>query len=182
MAIVVGIAGGTASGKSTICKKLEERISDKKVRLFHIDDYYKEKKPSITAPFTGKVYEDHNHPDAIDFDKFDLDLVAGMNSDYDVIIVEGLMTLSREEIRTKLDYKVFVDCKADERIVRRLRRNMEWGLSFDEIASVYLDAVRHRHEEFVEQSRWYADIVLNGSTPSEAGFNSIVLWINSAVK
>ena len=80
------------------------------------------------------------------------------------------MTLQHEPLRERLHLRVFVDAPADERIVRRLRRNMaERGLSFEEIAAYYLQAVRFRHEEFVEPTRWFADVIVNGVTlPDEA--------------
>jgi len=72
------------------------------------------------------------------------------------------MTLQDEEVRSRLDLKIFLDVQADERIVRRLKRNLDRGMPFEDIARFYLDSVRHRHHEFVEPSRWHADIVLNG--------------------
>ncbi len=179
--LIIGIAGGSASGKTTVCTRFEEKLNAFKLKTFHIDEYYKDEKPFITAPITRIVYEDHNHPDAIDFCKFDADLLLATEEDFDIVIVEGLMALSRDEIREKLDYKIFVDCQADERIVRRLKRNMVWGLGFDEISSVYLDAVRYRHNEFVEPSKWHSDIIFNGSMMSKKAIDSVVKWIESQI-
>jgi uridine kinase len=89
------------------------------------------------------------------------------------------LVLWDEEILSMLDLKLYVDCRPDERIVRRLRRNMTWGLSFDEIASVYLDMVRYRHDEYVEPTKWRADFILNGSKPSELADAGIVELIKS---
>lgn len=80
-----------------------------------------------------------------------------------MLIVEGLLTLWDCGLYEQLDLRLFVDCRADERIVRRLKRNMQWGYTFDEIADVYLDLVRTRHDMYVEPSRWKADLVINGS-------------------
>lgn len=85
------------------------------------------------------------------------------------------------EIYEALNLRLFVECKADERIVRRLKRNMQWGLSFDEIANVYLDMVRYRHEEYVEPSKWRADFMLNGSNPSQTVLEIISTYIRSTI-
>ena len=176
--ITIGIAGGSASGKSTISEILSKRLQDVSVKLIHMDKYFKKVRPMIVAPYTGKTYEDHNHPDVIDFDTLIKDYQAS-HGKYDVIIIEGLFTLHHDEIRSFLDLKIFIDCQADERIIRRIKRNLAWGLSFDEITDVYLDAVRHRHQTYVEPSRWHADMVLNGSTPSDVGYEIITNWIQA---
>jgi len=98
-----------------------------------------------------------------------------------VIIVEGLLTLYHAPLRRLLDLAIYVDTPADERIVRRLRRNMARGLAFDDVARFYLDSVRFRHDEFVEPSRWHADIVLNGAYPSERGLAVVTEWIRRRI-
>jgi uridine kinase len=167
---IVGIAGGSASGKSTFCDALEASLSGLKVKAVHMDSYFKtaEERPYSEAPVTGNMYVDDNHPLTMDLPGLDKDLTGLMESNlYDVILVEGLLTLWDKNIYNKLDLKLFVECRPDERIIRRLKRNMQWGLSFDEIAGVYLDLVRYRHDEYVEPSKWRADFILNGSRPSE---------------
>lgn len=179
--LVVGIAGGSASGKSTICSYIEEHLKDIKIASIHVDDYYKDIRPNIIAPITEAVYEDFNHPDSINFENLLDDLNDLKKQDFQVILIEGLMVLYKYEIRCKLDLKIFVDCQSDERLVRRIKRNLEWGESFDEITSVYLDAVRYRYNEFVEPSRWHADIILNGSKCPEKGIQVIIQWIRETV-
>lgn len=100
-------------------------------------------------PITENMYVDDNNPEIINFSKLHLDLNTTLNSDNDLVIMEGLLVLWDEEICSKLDLKLFVDCRPDERIVRRLRRNMSWGLTFDEITNVYLDLVKHLKESIV---------------------------------
>ena len=168
--IIVGIAGGSASGKTTFCNGLEASLSCLRVAVIHMDTYFKpeEERPYSQAPVTGNMYVDDNHPLTMDLPGLNKDLTGMMESQqYDVILVEGLLTLWDQEIYNKLDLKLFVECRADERIVRRLKRNMQWGLSFDQIADVYLDLVRYRHDEYVEPSKWRADFILNGSNPSD---------------
>ena len=183
---IIGITGGSASGKTTFCNNLKSKLDNLSVLDIHMDSYFlsPEKRQNIEAPITKITYRDDNHPSSFDLIKLKNDLndyiISGK---FQVIIIEGLLTLWDEDIINMLDLKLFIDCQADERIVRRLRRNMkERGLSFDEIANVYLDAVRYRHNEFVEPTKWRADFILNGSNPSLKALEIIVQYINSLNK
>ena len=175
---VVGIAGGSASGKSTFSDTLKKALDKLNVFVMHMDSYFKpvnaRSQPYVEAPISGIMYADDNDPLNIDLPRFAADLERIAESgEHDAIITEGLFTLWDKNIYSQLDLKLFIDCKPDERIVRRLRRNMAWGLSFDEISNVYLDMVRFRHEEYVEPSKWRADIILNGSHSSERALKMI---------
>lgn len=172
---VIGIAGGSASGKTTLSKILEERFENKSIKVFHMDQYFKvfDDRPRAKAPIVGKVYRDDNHPNTVKFDELHTDFLESLNTDVDMVLIEGLLVLWDNIIFEKLDLKLFIDCRQDERIVRRLRRNMQNGQTFDEIASVYLDMVRYRHDEYVEPTRWKADLILNGSILSERAIEAI---------
>jgi len=174
-AFVIGIAGGSASGKSTFCEQLENALVGHSITIFHMDHYFKPKdmRPYVSAPITQKMYMDDNHPTTVDLTQLKKDLSTAI-SDAEIIIVEGLLTLYDDEICQQLDLKLFIECRADERIVRRLKRNMERGLTFDEISNVYLDMVRYRHDEYVEPSKWKADLILNGSMFSAKALEIIV--------
>ncbi len=166
---VVGISGGTASGKSTLARWLEGELGDLRVKVFHMDEYFKPDsvRPKAASPVTGNVYYDDNCPETIYADKLREDLSQAIEEDFQLVLVEGLFALWYDWLYEQLDLKVFIDCQADERIVRRLRRNMaERGLSFEEIAGVYLDMVRYRHQQYIEPTKWRADLILNGSSPS----------------
>ena len=180
----IGIAGGSASGKSTFCGLLEKALCGYRLTTFHMDHYFKPEqlRPHVKAPIADQVYMDDNHPETIDLPRLrdDLSDIIKKNQT-DIVIVEGLLTLADDEICRMLDLKLFIDCRADERIVRRLKRNMEWGLTFDQIANVYLDMVRYRHDEYVEPSKWKADLILNGSAPSETALKIIAEAVNAAV-
>ena len=159
---VIGIAGGTCSGKSTLSGKLAEYFGER-CRVIHMDAYFR--RPSITtiAPITGIEYVEHNHPDALYLDRLYEDFHDAIeNGSEDILIIEGLFALHLPEIREKLDLKIFVDLASDERLVRRIRRFTANGQTFDEVTSRYIDTVRFRHDEFVEPSRWHADMVVNG--------------------
>lgn len=182
-AYVVGIAGGSASGKSTFSALLEkELLHTLTTKTFHMDHYFKpkEQRPFSEAPITGKMYTDDNHPETMDLARLKQDVFAVLENQFDVIVIEGLLTLWDKEIYEACNLKLFVDCKADERIVRRLRRNMTWGLDFDQISDVYLDMVRHRHDEYVEPTKWRADLILNGSAPSDHALAAIVHYIRAS--
>lgn len=164
---IIGISGGTASGKSTVAKKLAELFeseSGKKVKIIQLDWHYKKKedRPYLPSHISGEYYVDDNSPDSIDWESFNKAFAEAVNDTNDIIIVEGLFVLSDDYIKTRLDLKVFVDCRADERIVRRLKRNMGWGMAFEDVSSVYLDMVRFRHDQYVEPYKWTADIIVNG--------------------
>lgn len=180
--MIVGIAGGSASGKTTFSKRLAEMLCEESVLEIHMDAYFKEPKdrPTAIAPVTGKPYRDDNHPMSFELSRLKQNLKeAAESGKYQVIVVEGLLTLWDQEIYDQLDLRLFVDCQADERIVRRLKRNMTWGLTYDEIADVYLDMVRYRHNEYVEPGKWRADFILNGSFFSEKALEALVLYIRS---
>jgi len=183
---IVGIAGGTASGKTTLGANLEKALAGYRILVIHMDSYFKPDKdiPRAKAFVTQKIYADHNHPETMDLKKLNSDLenIIEKNQRFDIVIVEGLLTLWDDDICGKLDLKIFVDCKADERIVRRLKRNMQWGLSFDEITDVYLDMVRYRHEEYAEPSKWRADIIINGSNPTDVSLDVLAAYIKERVK
>lgn len=181
---LVGIAGGTASGKSTLSQQLEQLLADLNPRVFHMDSYFKpaDVRPKAAAPITGKVYLDDNCPETIFHEKLREDLAQAVREDLDVILIEGLYALWYDWLYEQLDLKLFIDCQADERIVRRLKRNMsQRGLSFDEIAEVYLDMVRYRHEQYIEPTKWRADLILNGSNPSPLTVKMLVSFIRANI-
>lgn len=159
---VIGIAGGTCSGKSTLAEKLKDRFGEY-CTLIHMDSYYRRPFGTTVAPVSGKVYVEHNHPSALELDRMYGDVDTAVKSGAGVVIVEGLFALEQERLRNMCDLKIFVDLDSDERLVRRIRRFTEFGQSFDEITDRYVDTVRFRHAELVEPSRWHADMVVNGN-------------------
>lgn len=172
------IAGGSASGKSTIAHELGKRLSPLRVTVLAMDSFYKpeEELPTVTAA-NGKTYRDYNCPAAFDIPHMK-QAVAEARSAADVVIVEGLLTLWDEELCKQADLRVYVDCPADVRIVRRIKRNLTWGLSVEEITDVYLDLVRYHHEEYVEPSRANADLAVD----TTCGIEDAVSAILEAVK
>lgn len=188
--LIIGIAGGTGSGKTTITKKLIERFGSDVTLLSH-DDYYKEQH-SLTYEERCKV--NYDHPDAFDTDLFlsDLDrLRAGQSIEspvYDytvhdrsdktktvpyapVILVEGILILADPRLTERMDIKIFVDADADVRILRRLMRDVKTrGRSIESVVDQYLTTVKPMHEKYVEPSKKMADIIV-----LEGGRNTVAL-------
>lgn len=162
--LIVAIGGGSCSGKSTLSKRIEEGFKDRyKTRSFMMDMYWQTPGPTVIAPITGVEYPERNHPDALDLKRFYEELEQALNGgEFDIVVIEGLFALQIERTRNMADFKIFVDLKSDERLYRRIKRWMALGQTMDEVASRFLDTVRFRHDELVEPSRWYADVVVNG--------------------
>lgn len=177
---VVGISGGSCSGKTTISNRLEKILSEKyKVSVLHLDWYYKKQEVMTIAPITRIEYAEHNHPDVMDIDRIYNDFTAAIADETnDVVLIEGLFALYFDQIREKLDLKVFIDLKSDERIYRRIKRWID-RQTIDEIALRYLDTVRYRHDEFIEPTRWHADLVVNGTLDANLGTDIIVSYIEA---
>ena len=189
---IIGIAGGTASGKTTVAKKIyTETSSLGNVTLIKLDDYYK-CRDDMTLEEREKV--NYDHPDSIDFEllKQNLqDLKCGKSIEkpiYDftvhnrsketehieptnVIILEGILVFVDEEIRDMFDMKIYVDTADDIRFIRRLSRDMkERGRTLESVVNQYLTTVRPMHEQFIEPSKKYADVII-----PEGGNNPIVI-------
>lgn len=189
--IIIGIAGGTGSGKSTVTKKLAELIHEENVAVIEQDSYYKDQS---TLPYEQRVKTNYDHPFAFDNDLLIThlkQLKQGNSIDksiYDfeihnrkeetvhvtpceVIILEGILILSEEKIRELLDIKVFVDTDSDVRIIRRILRDIkERGRSLDSVILQYMSTVRPAHLQFIEPSKRYADIII-----PEGGYNEVAI-------
>jgi uridine kinase len=178
--VIVGITGGTGSGKSTFCDLLLDALDGYKIGVIKTDKYFKKQLPKTIAPLTKNVYDDYNHPDSVDYETLIKDFhgIIDENSGNDIVIIEGLMVLYFEEIRERLDLKIFIDLDSDERMYRRIIRNMKTrGWSMEEIATYYIESVKYREKEFVLQTKIYADIILNGKNLKGKAQDIIASWI-----
>ncbi|GHV43701.1 uridine kinase [Spirochaetia bacterium] len=178
---IIGLAGGTCSGKSTAAEKLKAGLAPREVRVINMDTYFMNPPATTIAPITGIEYVEHNHPKGMRLDELYADFEAAIKAKPDFVIIDGLFAFHLEKIRNALDLKVFVDLKSDERLVRRIRRFTQKGQSFDEIVNRYLDTVRYRHDELIEPTRWHADIVLNGifDKPNNKGLTILLSYLKS---
>jgi uridine kinase len=179
--IFIGIAGGTGSGKSTFTNRLKDTFGDK-VSVVYYDNYYKRRDD---IPFEERKKINYDHPDAFETQML-IDHIHKLKNgeavecpvyDYtihnrsdktimiqpaEVILVEGIMVLQNEELRKLLDIKVYVEADADERILRRVIRDVkERGRDVEGIARQYLTTVKPMHYLYVEPTRAKADIVIN---------------------
>jgi uridine kinase len=180
--IIIGIAGGTASGKTTVAKNIySQSLAYGTVVMIKIDDYYK-RLDSLTLEERRLV--NYDHPSAYDSEllinhlhdlkakksiqKPTYDFVAHNRSNVEeivqpanVVIVEGIMLFAIPELRNMFNIKVFVDTPDDVRFIRRLKRDInERGRSLDSVISQYLTTVRPMHQMFVEPSKQYADLII----------------------
>jgi len=181
MSILVGVAGGTGSGKTSFAEKLLDHLGPGRCVTIAQDAYYKD--GSTLSP-EERAAINYDHPDAFDTSLLiqDLrDLKAGRpvpQLTYDhasyarrvladpltprpVILLEGILILAEEPLRRLMDIKLFIDTDADVRILRRLRRDLkERGRTFESVEKQYLGSVRPMHLEFVEPSKRYADLIV----------------------
>lgn len=189
--IIIGIAGGSGSGKSTVTNELLSMLDRERVTVIEEDSYYKDQS---NVAFEQRVKTNYDHPFAFDHDLLVEHLTKLKNKksiekpiyDYEVhnrkkitekvvpkevIILEGILILSEKEIRDLLDIKVFVDTDSDVRIIRRILRDMkERGRSLDSVILQYMSTVRSAHLQFVEPSKRYADIII-----PEGGYNKVAI-------
>ncbi|HEY8417824.1 MAG TPA: uridine kinase [Limnochordales bacterium] len=194
--IFIGIAGGTGSGKTTVTRAIVSRVPEATVAVIEQDSYYKDQSH---LPFEERLKTNYDHPSAFDTALLvqHLDMLAAgqpiqkpvynyklhtrdpqtiLVEPKDIVVVEGLMILWEPEIRKRLDIKLFVDCDADVRVLRRLERDIrERGRTLDSVICQYLESVRPMHLEFVEPSKRYADIII-----PEGGFNEVAIDMISA--
>ncbi|MDR3728227.1 MAG: uridine kinase [Oscillospiraceae bacterium] len=187
--ILIGIAGGTGSGKTTLTKHLKKRFGDDITVIGH-DSYYKRQ----DRPFEERCRQNYDHPDAFDTDLLVEHLKALKRGETiqcpvysyvehnrtdqtveikptKVILVEGILIFASQELRDMLDIKIFVETDADVRILRRCLRDVEErGRTLESVVTQYLTTVKPMHEQYVEPSRKYADIVV-----LEGGHNLVAL-------
>mgnify|MGYP000569068393 CR=1 FL=1 len=172
---IVGLAGGSASGKSTLAAALTNQLAsgpNLTVRSISTDAYFlpDERIPRFRSPSTGLDTPDYNRPDSIDVPRLTRDLREhSMAPNHpDVILLEGLMVLHLEEIRALLDLRVFIELEGEKRALRRLVRNL--GHAYDpinrhdpaSIANYYLESAWVGHEKYIEPSRRFADLIVRG--------------------
>ncbi len=186
--LVVGMAGGSASGKTTFTRQLVEAFegSELNVELFNLDKYFyrgKDGGPTFVSPSTGEVMPNNNHPNSADNARLvaDMDARCRDTDAPDVLIIEGLMTLHLEEIRSRLDLRLFMELDADVRAIRRMWRDMAGGRGNTDakfIGTYYLECARVGHALYVEPSRVHADIILRG----DADFQRTVPLIMTVIR
>lgn len=192
--LVVGIAGGTASGKTTVARKVREALSDQRVAFIDQDAYYRD---LADMPLAERREVNFDHPDAFDTDL----LVAHLNElkqgraiqkptynfvtstrektvpvlPGDLILIEGILVLHMQPVRELLDVRIFVDAEDDVRVIRRLMRDIkERGRDFDHVVAQYFRHVRPMHMGFVEPSKRHADIIVPHGGNNDTAIDMLV--------
>ncbi|HEY2849320.1 MAG TPA: uridine kinase [Gemmatimonadaceae bacterium] len=178
---IIGIAGGSGSGKSTIARRIAEALMPASVAFIDMDAYYRDRS-ELSLEERRRLNWDH--PDAFDFDllvshlealskgeaveKPVYDYVAHLREKHtvrvapaDVVLIDGILLFVEERVRARCDVKAFIDADADVRLIRRIKRDMaKRGRPLDEILDQYLTTVQPMHQQFVEPSKRYADLIV----------------------
>ena len=179
--ILIGIAGGTGSGKTSVANAILAEFSPSEVVLIQQDSYYKDLKH---LHIDERATVNFDHPDAVDFNELGEDLqsiISGKTAkipiydfnthtrthetltigNHHIIVLEGILALFDEKIRNIMDIKLYVDTPDDIRIIRRIKRDInKRGRTFESVIEQYYNTVRPMHQQFVEPSKKYANIII----------------------
>ena len=189
--LIIGIAGGSGSGKSTVARKVAESLHGASVAFIDMDAYYRN---FAHLPMEERRRVNWDHPEAFDLellaehldrlaageaiDKPVYDFVTHTRAEgvervapADVVVLDGILLFVDEAVRARCDVKVFVDADADIRLIRRIQRDMaERGRPLADILAQYLSTVQPMHQQFVEPSKRYADVII-----PQGGHNAIAI-------
>lgn len=202
--LIIGIAGGSASGKTSLAKRLKKSFeSSQSIVIIRQDDYYKDQSE---MSMEERLTINYDHPFAFDntlLVEHLLELKAGRPIDKptydfleytrakeierieacDVLVIEGLFVLEDEALRQQCDIKLFVDTDADVRFIRRLSRDVrDRGRSLETVISQYLNTVRVMHEQFIEPSKRYADVIIPEGGKNEVAVDLLTTKISSILR
>jgi uridine kinase len=196
--IIIGIAGGTGSGKTTVVRKIVESLPEGSVAVIPQDSYYNDQSD---LPLEVRKKTNFDHPDAFDWTLFEqqiAELRAGRAIEQptysyivctrleetvhvepkDVIIVEGIMTLYDRELRNLMDLKIFVDAEPDERLLRVITRDIaERDHPLEMLIDKYRNVLKPMHDEFIEPTKQYADIIIPNGGNNEKAIRMMKLYI-----
>ncbi len=200
---IIGIAGGTGSGKTTVVKKLEERLPKGEVTVIPLDSYYND---SSHVPVEERQKINFDHPDAFEWPlliRHLQELKAGKaieqpTYDYitstrqkktihtgpsEIVIVEGIMTLHNPELRELMDLKVFVDADGDDRLIRVIKRDIvERGRTVEAVIERYQRVLKPMHEQFIEPCKRYANVIIPQGGHNNAAINMMAKFIKQQLR
>ncbi|MCJ0969262.1 uridine kinase [Mammaliicoccus sciuri] len=200
---IIGIAGGSGSGKTSVTSEIMKNLDGYSVALIEQDYYYKDQSH---MSFEDRLKTNYDHPFAFDNERLRQDLTRIKDGhvievptyDYsnhtrsdktirfepkDVIILEGIFALENEDLRNLMDVKIYVDTDADLRILRRLTRDIkERGRTMESVIDQYLSVVRPMHIQFIEPTKKYADIIIPEGGSNKVAIDIMTTKIQSLVK
>ncbi|MDD7530350.1 MAG: uridine kinase [Prevotellaceae bacterium] len=200
---IIGIAGGTGSGKTTVVRKIVQALPPHHVAVVPLDSYYND---TTSMTETERRSINFDHPDAFDWKllvKHIQILHEGMAVEQPtysyllcnrlpetirvepkpVIIIEGIMTLLNKKLRDMMDLKIYVDTDSDERLIRNIRRDVvERGRTVDMVISRYLEVLKPMHEQFIEPTKKYADIIIPQGGDNHQGIAIVQQYIETIGK
>ena len=196
--MIIGVAGGTGSGKTTLARHIANAFGDRVAVITHDSYYRRQDNKSVEE----RALQNYDHPDAFETDLLcqHLKMLAEGQAvevpvyDYTihnrassttrvepkpVIVLEGILLFSDEELRSMMDLKIFVDTDADERILRRIMRDTrERGRTLESVIKQYLTTVKPMHDAFVEPYKRYADVIVPGGGDNPAALDMIITRIH----
>ncbi|WP_428225285.1 uridine kinase [Flavobacterium sp.] len=200
--LIIGIAGGTGSGKTTVVHKIMNELPETEVGIISQDSYYKE---THDLSYEERSKINFDHPRAIDFPllvEHLKDLKEGKAIDQPVysfvkhnrtgdtihthprkvMIVEGILIFTNQELRDMFDIKVFVHADSDERLIRRLKRDIaERGRDMEEVLNRYQDTLKPMHEQFIEPTKAFADIIIPNDKHNTVAIDVVRAVINQRI-
>ena len=198
--LVIGIAGGTGSGKTTVTNRILEHLDRDRVNVIQHDSYYKDISTHGGIPPEGVNFD---HPDSLETDLLVRDIRALCEGrpveqpiynftthrrldstksliPKEIIIIDGILILVEKQLRELMDIKIFVDADADERLIRRIRRDiLERGRSVESVMQQYMKTVKPMHLEFVEPSKHWADIIIPRGAENSVAIDMLVTKIKT---
>lgn len=200
--LIIGIAGGTGSGKTTVVHQIMNELPETEVGIISQDSYYKE---TQNLSFDERSLINFDHPRAIDFELLVThlkELKAGNNINQPVysfvthnrtddtifthprkvMIVEGILILANAELRELFDVKIYVHADSDERLIRRLRRDIaERGRDMNEVLNRYQNTLKPMHEQFIEPTKAFADIIIPNDKYNTVAIDVVRAVINQRI-
>ncbi len=200
--LIIGITGGTGSGKTTVVKQLLQELSEREITTISQDSYYND---TSELSYEERTQINFDHPKSIDFNLLIEHLSAlkrgetiaqpvysfvSHNRTKDtlittpkkVVIVEGILIFSNPALRDLFDIKVFVHADSDERLIRRIKRDIaERGRDLTEVLDRYQDTLKPMHQQFIESTKEYADIIIPNNKYNTVGINILKTIVNEKI-
>lgn len=201
--IVIGIAGGTGSGKTTAALRVKSHFPEERVEIIHHDDYYRDLE---AMPRDGRDRVNYDHPDAFettlllrhldelerggviqspryDYERHERRSETQLLGPADIVLLEGILVLESEQLRQRMDIRIFIDEDADERLLRRLMRDIvERGRSVESIVAQYRETVKPMYQQFVEPSKRWADLIIPHGGHNAVAIDLLVVKIRDLLR